>query len=76
MTSLFWLLWVINVLLLKVAIGGMGFRSSFDAGVDLNILIIVVLVVVLAGSLILRYSVKHKGISPVAMSIHANRPTL
>ncbi len=72
MTSLFWLLWVINVLLLKVAIGGMGFRSSFGAGVDLNILIIVVL----AGSLILRYSVKHKGISPVVMSIHANRPTL
>lgn len=69
MSFLFWLFWVINLLLLVTAFLGKGFRSSFGAGVDLNVLIIIVLIAVLAGSLILRFSVKQKWISLVVVAL-------
>ncbi len=67
MYFLFWLLWLTNILLLIIALLGKGFRSDFGAGVDLNILLIIVLIVVLTGSLILRYSMKQKWISLVVV---------
>lgn len=69
MSFLFWLCWIINVLMLLIAIVGKGFRSGFGAGVDFNVLLTIVLVVVLAGSLILRFSVKQKWISLVVVSL-------
>ena len=69
MSFLFWLCWIINVLLLIMAILGKGFRSDFGAGVDLNVLLTIVLIVVLAGSLILRFSLKQKWVSLVVVSL-------
>jgi len=69
MSFLFWLCWIINVLLLIMAILGKGFRSDFGAGVDLNVLLTIVLIVVLAGSLILRFSLKQKWGSLVVVSL-------
>lgn len=69
MGILFWSLWVINFLLLLLAMLGKGFRSEFGAGVDFNVLLIIVLIAVMAGSLILRYSVKQKWISLVVVSL-------
>ena len=69
MSFLFWLCWIINLLLLVIAILRKGFRSDFGAGVDLNVLLTIVLIAVLAGSLILRYSVKQKWISLVVVAL-------
>lgn len=69
MSFLFWLLWFANLLLLIIALLGKGFRSDFGAGVDLNILVTMMLVVVLAGSLIVRFSVKQKWMSLVVVSL-------
>lgn len=69
MSFLFWLLWLTNLLLLMVAFLGKGFRSSFGAGVDLNVLLIMALIIVLVGSLILRIAVKQKWISLVVVSL-------
>lgn len=69
MSFLFWLCWMINVLLLLIAMVGKGFRSGFGAGVDLNVLLTIILIGVLAGSLILRFSVKQKWISLVVVSL-------
>lgn len=69
MAFLFGLLWLTNLLLLIIAILGKGFRSGFGAGVDLNSLLTIVLIVVLAGSLVLRYSMKQKWISLVLGSL-------
>ena len=69
MSFLFWLCWIINLLLLIMAILGKGFRSDFGAGVDVNVLLTIVLIVVLAGSLILRFSLKQKWVSLVVVSL-------
>jgi hypothetical protein len=69
MSFLFWLGWGFNLLLLIIAFMGKGFRAGFGAGVDLNVLFIVVLIAVLAGSLILRFSVKQKWMSLVVVSL-------
>lgn len=69
MSFLFWLCWIINVLLLLIAMVGKGFRSGFGAGVDLNVLLTIILIGVLAVSLILRFSVKQKWISLVVVSL-------
>jgi hypothetical protein len=69
MTILFWMLWALNVLMLLLAIVGKGFRSSFGAGVDLNVLMIVGLLVVLIVSLVLRIAVKQKWVSLVVVSL-------
>jgi len=69
MTFLFWSCWIINVLILIIAMIGKGFRASFGAGVDLNNLIIVFLFIILAGSLIIRFSLKHKGLSLFMVSL-------
>ena len=69
MTFLFWSCWVINVLMLILAIIGKGFRSSFGAGVDFNILMIIFLVIILTGSLIIRFSLRHKGLSLIVVSL-------
>jgi hypothetical protein len=69
MTFLFWSCWIINVLILIIAIIGKGFKASFGAGVDLNNLIIIFLLIVLTGSLIIRFSLKHKGLSLFAVSL-------
>lgn len=69
MNALFWILWVINILALLMSIAGKGFRSDFGAGVDLNVLLIIVLVAVQVGSLFLRYSMKLKWMSVFVVSI-------
>ena len=69
MSFLFWLLWLTNILFLISALLGKGFRSDFGAGVDLDVLLTIVLIVVLAGSLILRFSLKQKWVSLVVVSL-------
>ena len=69
MPFLFWVLWIINLLILALAFVGKGFRSSFGAGIDLNVLFIIGLVIVLFGSLMVRYAFKQKAISLVVVSI-------
>ena len=69
MPFLFWTLWVINLLLLALAMFGKGFRSSFGAGIDFNVVMILGLLIVLVSSLVLRFAVKQKAISLVVVSI-------
>ena len=63
MVFLFWTLWIFDLLLLLLAILGKGFRSSFGAGIDLNVVVIISLVLVLGGSLLLRFVLRQKGVS-------------
>lgn len=58
MTFLFWLFWSLDLLCAALALWGAGFRSSFGASTDLNTWIVFGLVVVLAGSLALRFGPK------------------
>jgi len=69
MPFLFWTLWVINLLLLALATVGKGYRSSFGAGIDFNVVMILGLLIVLVSSLVLRFAVKQKAISLVVVSI-------
>jgi hypothetical protein len=69
MNFLFWLIWIIDVLLLLLAFLGKNFRSSFGAGIDLNILVIIILLAILAGSLMMRFAFKQKGVSLVVVSL-------
>ena len=69
MPFLFWTLWIIDLLLLALAFVGKGFRSGFGAGIDLNVLFIIGLIIVLIGSLVFRYAFKQKAISLVVVSI-------
>lgn len=63
MNILFWILWVLDLLLLILAISGSSFRSSFGAGTDLNTLVTIGLVIILAASLIVKLNAKHQWIS-------------
>ena len=69
MPILFWVLWIINLLLLALACIGKGFRSSFGAGIDLNVLFIIGLFIILFGSLMIRIAFKQKPLSLVVISI-------
>jgi hypothetical protein len=69
MSFLFWILWIINLMLVALAILGKGFRSSFGAGIDLNVLVIIVLLAILAVSLILKFAFKQKWTSLVVVSL-------
>ena len=71
MVFLFWLFWIFNFLLLLLAIVGKGFRESFGAGVNLNVLVIIGTLIVLAASLVLRFSIKQKPISLVVVMLPA-----
>lgn len=69
MSFLFWMLWIVNLMLLLLAMLGKGFRSGFGAGIDFNTLVIISLLIVLAGSLIFRFTAKQKWISVVVVSL-------
>lgn len=69
MVFLFWTLWIMNVLLLMLALVGKGFRESFGAGVNLNVLIISLTLIVLIASLVLKFSAKQKWISLVVVAL-------
>ena len=69
MVFLFWTLWIMNVLLLMLAVMGKGFRESFGAGINMNVLIIVGTLLVLIASLVLKFSAKQKGISLVVVAL-------
>lgn len=69
MVFLFWTLWIMNVLLLMLAVVGKGFRESFGAGVNLNVLIISLTLIVLIASLVLKFSAKQKWISLVVVAL-------
>lgn len=69
MVFLFWTLWIMNVLLLILAVVGKGFRESFGAGVNLNVLIISLTLIVLIASLVLKFSAKQKWISLVVVAL-------
>ena len=55
---LFWVLWIMDLLLLLVAVLGKGFRDSFGAGTATNVWVMIVLIAALVGSLVLRYGMK------------------
>lgn len=69
MVFLFWTLWIMNVLLLMLAVVGKGFRESFGAGVNLNVLIISLTLIVLIASLVLKFSAKQKWMSLVVVAL-------
>lgn len=69
MVFLFWTLWIMNVLLLMLALVGKGFRESFGAGVNLNVLIISLTLIVLIASLVLKFSAKQKWMSLVVVAL-------
>ena len=69
MVFLFWVLWVFDLLVLFLAILGKGFRSSFGAGIDLNVVVIISLVLVLGGSLLLRLVLRQKSFSVLIASL-------
>lgn len=60
MSFLFYLLTIINILLLLFSIWGKGFRASFGASTDFSSLVIVVLTIVLLASLIAKFGARHK----------------
>lgn len=60
MTFIFWACWIADLLLLLLAFGGKGFRSGFGADTSLNGVVIVITGVVLAASLVLQLSGKHR----------------
>ena len=63
MNFLFWLLWILDILLLGFVIAGSNFRAGFGASTDLNSWLTILLVIVVILSIILRFSVKQKNIS-------------
>lgn len=69
MSLLFWLFWVLDFLLLLMAIIGKGFRASFGANVDLNVIIISVTLIILIAGMLLRYAAKQKWISLVVVAL-------
>jgi hypothetical protein len=71
MSFLFWLLWIFNLLLLLLAFFGKGFRADFGAGVDLNNVLIIAVIFVLASSTWLRFGGKPKWISLVVVALPA-----
>lgn len=71
MAFLFWSFWIFNLLLLLLAMFGKGFRSDFGAGVDLNNVIIIGVIIVLAFSTWLRLGGKPKSISLVVVALPA-----
>lgn len=56
MNALFWIFWVMDLLLLILAISGASFRSSFGGGTELNTIVIIGLVAILVGSLFFKFS--------------------
>ena len=69
MNFLFWLLWIINILLLLLAIAGSGLRASFGANTDLNGFLTIFLIIILIASIWLKFSIKHKWISLVIVAL-------
>jgi hypothetical protein len=69
MNAIYWTIWVLDFLLLGMAIAGKNFRSGYGAGVDFNTLFILLLMVAMAGSLVIRFGMKQKGFSLVLVSL-------
>lgn len=63
MNFLFWLLWIVDILLVGLLVAGSGLRSSFGASTDLNSWLTILIIVVVLASIILRFTVKQKYIS-------------
>ncbi|MDQ3016902.1 MAG: hypothetical protein M3R25_09340 [Bacteroidota bacterium] len=63
MSILFWFLWILDLLLAGLILGGSGFRASFGASTDLNSMYSIILIVILVGSLIVRFILKQPAIS-------------
>ncbi len=56
MNFLFWLLWILDLLLVGFVIIGANFRTSFGAGTEVSSIMLIILVIILIGSLVLRYA--------------------
>lgn len=56
--SLFWLLWIVDLLLTALVVLGGVFRDGLGANTDNNVTIGLILLSVLLGSLIIRYPLK------------------
>lgn len=69
MAFLFWLFWTVDLLITLVAFWGKGFRSSFGASTDGNAWIIAGLVLVLGGSLLLRFAFKLRILSLILAAL-------
>lgn len=71
MNFLFWLLFVVNLLLIGFMIWGIGFRASFGATTDWNSIALIVLILLQAGSLFVRYGEKkpHWSLCMVALPV-------
>lgn len=69
MNFIFWLLWIIDLLLLGLIISGSGFRASFGASTDLNSWLTVIMIFILIGSMILRFPMKQVTISLIVAGL-------
>jgi len=59
----FWILWIIDVLLILLVLVGSNFRSGFGAGNDFNNIALLVLVLLLLSSIITRIVIKPRWVS-------------
>lgn len=69
MGFLYWALWIVDLLILMLAIWGKAFRSGFGAGVGLNSFVIICLLIILGGSLWLRLVLRKKELSLLMVSL-------
>ena len=63
MNFIFWLLWVLNFLIVLLNLWGTSFRKSFGASTDFNTISLIVLVVIMVGSLVARYGFRNTRLS-------------
>lgn len=66
-----WSLWIFNLLLLLLVLFGKGFRADFGAGVDLNNVIIIGVIIILASSVWLKFGGKPKWMGHAVVALPA-----
>lgn len=69
MNFLFWLLLIVDVLLIVITVWASGFRSGFGASTTLNSIMLAGYVVVFIAALLCRYLVKPRWISLLIISL-------
>ncbi|MFZ1676031.1 MAG: hypothetical protein WAT91_02095, partial [Saprospiraceae bacterium] len=69
MSFLFWLLFVLDLLLVILTLGASDFRSSFGAGTNFNNLILLATIISLFASLVTRYYFRQNRLSLLVVAI-------
>ena len=67
MNFLFWTCWIVDLLIVAVAVMGRGFRASFGAGTDLNTIVIGLCGLAVVAALVLRLAGRPRSALVVAL---------